>query len=214
MNEYSYQLKLNKKSLYVIQQDSKTLGVLPRAKLRMFLNFNDELDIDETNLLSFQEELIRYGRERLFKFLTYRERSLIEVRQFLKALPLASEYAKELVTFCLEKNFQNDKRFTEMFVMSAKDSRVSKREIRHKLKEKGISDQMIESAIGEFYPKLEERNNLKELADYAYRRYRCDDARKHRTKSMEYLIRKGYDYYDAKGEIDKLFTGSDDDFEF
>jgi regulatory protein len=171
------------------------------------------MEISEKDEDYLQDELLRYGRERLFKFLTYRDRSVKETRQFLRELPLAPEFVDELISFCLEKKFLNDTRFAEMFVMSAKDSRISKREVIFKLKEKGVKTADIEHAIDEFYHETDEKQNLQELADYAFRRYRTEDRHKHKSKCIEYLIRKGYDYYYVKNEIDKLFGVDNDEYE-
>jgi regulatory protein len=213
MNNYSFELKSGKKSIFIIRKNGSISGILPRAKLVLFLNFNGEMEISEKDEDYLQDELLRYGRERLFKFLTYRDRSVKETRQFLRELPLAPEFVDELISFCLEKKFLNDTRFAEMFVMSAKDSRISKREVIFKLKEKGVKTADIEHAIDEFYHETDEKQNLQELADYAFRRYRTEDRHKHKSKCIEYLIRKGYDYYYVKNEIDKLFGVDNDEYE-
>ncbi|MBN2828970.1 MAG: RecX family transcriptional regulator [Candidatus Cloacimonetes bacterium] len=214
MMNYSFYLKPGKKSIFVIQRDGVSLGTLPRSKLILFLNTEDKLDISDNNEAYLREELLRYGRERLFKFLAYRDRSVKETKQFLKELPLSKEFVDELMGFCLDKGFLNDKRYAEMFVMSARDNRMSKREVRFKLREKGIGNSYVESAISEFYPETDEKQNLRELVDYAFRRYKCEDTRKHKSKCIEYLIRKGYEYYNVKAEIDKVFGSDDNDFEF
>ncbi len=211
--QYTFELKHGKKSIYIIFGDGKAIGTLSGKILRRFIDNDGVLAISEYNIDDFETEVLRYGRERLFRFLSYRDRSLKEARTFLKELPLSYEFSKQLIDFCLEKKFLNDKRFAEMFVISGRDSQLSRKELRYKLKEKGISPEYIDYALSEYYDASAESENLKEKADYAFRRYRTEDKRKHKQKCLEFLIRKGFSYHSAKQEIDKRFD-FDEEYEF
>ncbi len=211
---YTFDLKQGKKSIYIISDGYSEIGLLSGKILSRFIDDTGALTITELNQSDFEDEILRYARERLFKFLTYRDRSVMEAKTFLKKLPLSKDYSKQLIDFCLEKKFLNDKRFAEIYVISGKDNGFSKKELMYKLKEKGVSPEFINYAFDEYFDDNAEYENLKEKADYAFRRYKCDDKIKHKQKCLEYLIRKGFSYHSAKKEIDKKFDyGEEYDFD-
>ena len=82
------------------------------------------------------------------RFLSYRPRSEKEVREKLKSKKAPSEIIKEIVTKLKEKKFINDEEFAKLWIESRlKFKPRSVHLIKLELKQKGISDEIIESGI-------------------------------------------------------------------
>ena len=82
------------------------------------------------------------------RFLSYRPRSEKEVREKLKSKKAPSEIIKEIVTKLKEKKFINDEEFAKLWIESRLRFKPrSVHLIKLELKQKGISDEIIESGI-------------------------------------------------------------------
>ncbi|OQY39458.1 MAG: hypothetical protein B6226_01815 [Candidatus Cloacimonetes bacterium 4572_65] len=193
MMKIQLQNKFGTKYLYIVTIDNINWGVLP---LKLLKSFQYLEDIDELQFEKLKMFIIDYSRERVFKFITIRERSEYETRQYLKKLMVHSTLVEELLEFFISKKFISDSRYAEMYVISLIDLGKSKIEISHKLKARGIPETLIEKEINKQYDREVISNILNENIDRAIRLNSHRPKQEQYDKCASYLMRKGFKYYD------------------
>ena len=152
---------------------------------------------------------------RAITFLSYRPRSEKEVRDKLigKTSRKRKEYVdEEVVEQVIEKlkrqKFINDTDFAKMWIeqrirFKPRSVRVIKRE----LKQKGISNELIEAQISNFqFPISNELEMAKQLVQKRIKRYRNLSRQEIYQKLGRFLASKGFDWDTIKTAIDSLIT--------
>ena len=120
-----------------------------------------------------------------------------EIRAFLGKkgyLPAVADYVVEKLR---SYNFLNDGQYAESYVECVSKRKGSKL-IRMELKQKGISDEAIDSAIEGLPPEREEETAMAILEKYM-RGKTCDKTTL--QKAYRYLMGKGYDYEVIKSAL-------------
>ena len=120
-----------------------------------------------------------------------------QVRAFLEGkgyLPAVVEYVVEKLR---SYNFLNDGQYAESYVECVSKRKGSKL-IRMELKEKGVSDEAIDRAIGGLSPEQEQQSATAILEKYMRGKI-CDKATL--QKAYRYLMGKGYDYEVIKSAL-------------
>lgn len=120
-----------------------------------------------------------------------------QVRAFLEGkgyLPAVVEYVVEKLR---SYNFLNDGQYAESYVECVSKRKGSKL-IRMELKQKGVSDEAIDRAIGGLSPEQEQQSATAILEKYMRGKI-CDKATL--QKAYRYLMGKGYDYEVIKSAL-------------
>lgn len=200
------QEKFNSKSLLEIFIDERVWGVLPKKLLKPF---RDLTEIDNESFKEIRELLYYYSRDRLFTYLAKQEHSEYESRKYLQKLKLHKSIISEVIDFCLDKNFISDARLAELYVRSMIDLGKSKTEIRFKLKNKGVSPDLIDHELNKQYSNQAKQNIILENLTKAIRIYTNRGNKDIYNKCCSYMMRKGF-FYAEFSEILKEKLNYDD----
>ncbi|MBS4192486.1 recombination regulator RecX [Bacillus sp. FJAT-49705] len=167
------------------------------------------MEVDEFSLseIAYQDD-IRKAYNTAIQYLSRRMRSEKEVRQYLKDKEVDEIIIQEVVHKLYEYHFLDDKEYAIAFVrtfMNTTDKGSGL--IRGELKEKGISEQLIDAALREF-PYEKEFEVAKKLRDKFVQKNTNDSSRIMKQKLEQMLMRKGYSHeliqaVVAESEIDK-----------
>jgi len=142
-------------------------------------------------------------------FLKFRPRSEKEVRDYLykkiKTKHWSQDDAEKIIEELKEEELINDQKFVDWFVrnrttLKPKGQRLLVRE----LKQKGISDELIEKYFSE--NTVDEEGLALKILEKRWSRYRNLDSRKRFEKVISFLLRRGFSYDLAKKTIADLIN--------
>ena len=139
-----------------------------------------------------EEERFDKYKTRVFKYVLYKPRTEKEVYYKFKNFEDSDIYLKKVIELLKELKYIDDKRYAEMYIEdSINIKRLSRFEIRNKLREKGINNQDIYDAIEKYSDELrsKEIDNVIQILKKKEYVYLEEDKKR---KVENYLYRKGY----------------------
>lgn len=160
--------------------------------------------IDEEKLkkIAYEENLINC-KETALKII---ERSYKTKKEMIKRLlekGYALEEINETLKFLEEYNFINDESYAKAFI-NDRTKTQGKQKIKYALKNKGVSDEIIEEELSKLDMEKEKENaNILALKKYSILIKRESDKYKLKEKIIRFLISRGYDYEVAKDAVNE-----------
>lgn len=137
--------------------------------------------------------LIDKGYDRALNLIMRRPRSEWELADYLKRKDYTKEISNTIIEKLREKGYVDDADFARRWVESRRLLKAtSKRRLQQELRQKRVSDEIIELVIAE--DETDEQQVLLELIDKKRTQTRYQDD----AKLIQYLIRQGYNYSDIK----------------
>ena len=139
-----------------------------------------------------EEERFDKYKTRIFKFVLYKPRTEKEVYYKFKNFENSELYLEKVIDILKELKYIDDKRYAEMYIEDSLNiKKLSRFELKNKLREKGVNTQDIYDAFQKFEDELRSKEienviNILKKKDYIYSE---DDKKK---KIENYLYRKGY----------------------
>ena len=161
--------------------------------------------IDEEKLkkIAYEENLINC-KETALKII---ERSYKTKKEMIKRLlekGYALEEVNETLKFLEEYNFINDESYTKAFI-NDRTKTQGKQKIKYALKNKGVSDEIIEEELSKLDMEKEKENaNILALKKYSILIKRESDKYKLKEKIIRFLISRGYNYEVAKDAVNEI----------
>src|SRR6056297_1611318 len=144
--------------------------------------------MDQVNKKEFSK-----ARNKAFKLLSYRERTIKEIEDRLSKKDFEADVIKAVVDFLLEKDYLNEERFAEMWIRSRKKHHPRGRKLIYKeLKNKGVNQRTINNALNQYLSNQEELEMAQYLMDKWLRRRTEEDSSSYKLKN--YLANKGFNY--------------------
>ncbi len=135
------------------------------------------------------------------RFLSYRARSVKEMRDRLIKKKAPDDVIEKLLTLLLEQNVLNDKDFAQSWIESRLRSRPkSMSVIKQELIQKGISREILEEVLVE--TKELDRESIKKVIEKAKKKYSNLDGREQKEKIAGYLGRRGYSWDVVSKELE------------
>ncbi len=200
-----FRIRNKSKNIYIIYSEDKIWGILPVKILPFFsLELDKEVELSNDEIEELKKYITDFARDKLLNYLSFRERSKWECRSYLEHLPLFWEFSKKLVQEAVSNNFINDERFAEIYIEHLIGKGKNSTEIRTKLSEKHISEQIINKVISQKYSAEEKNKILSENVQKALLRLSKFPQKKKYEKCLNYLTRRGFSYSDVKEKIDEL----------
>ncbi|MEI3337732.1 MAG: recombination regulator RecX [Clostridium sp.] len=161
--------------------------------------------IDEEKLkkIAYEENLINC-KETALKIIerSYKTKKEMEKRLLEKGYNL--EEINETLKFLERYNFINDESYTKAFIKN-KTKTQGKQKIKYALKNKGVSEEIIEEELSNLDMKKEKENaNILALKKYNILIKRENDKYKIKEKIIRFLISRGYNYEVAKDAVKEM----------
>lgn len=132
-------------------------------------------------------------RNKMESFCVYQERCHNEVENKLTEYRLIPQAKEKILLHLMENDFLNEERFAKTFARGKfRIKKWGKQRIIRELKQKGISEYNIRSALKE----IEEENYIKTFNQLARKRFLAvkePNVYKKRKKVADYLLYKGYE---------------------
>ena len=161
--------------------------------------------IDEEKLkkIAYEENLINC-KETALKIIerSYKTKKEMEKRLLEKVYNL--EEINETLKFLERYNFINDESYTKAFIKD-KTKTQGKQKIKYALKNKGVSEEIIEEELSNLDMEREKENaNILALKKYNVLIKRENDKYKIKEKIIRFLISRGYNYEVAKDAVKEM----------
>lgn len=137
---------------------------------------------------------------RALHFIGYRARSEAEVRARLKREDWPDEVIERVLGRLREQKFVNDGHFAEMWVENRSLTRPrGARALQQELRQKGVERETIEAALPDDEAELQNAAfALQKLLRSKERSWQDLDDKERREKSIQFLMRRGFNYSVAK----------------
>jgi regulatory protein len=177
-----YNIFLDEKYAFSVDED-----VLIKHQLKKGIEL-DEFSLSE---IAYQDD-IRKSYNLAIQYLSRRMRSEAEVRKHLKDKEVDGSIIQEVIHKLYEYSFLNDEEFAIAFVRTGMNTTDKGTDMLHReLKEKGISETIIERALQE-YPFEKELHTAIKLCEKFVQKNTRDSSRIMKQKLEQMLFRKGF----------------------
>ena len=131
--------------------------------------------------------------QKLKHYCSYQERSHSEVQQKLWDLGVRKAEHDEIIASLIEDDYLNEERFARQFAGGKfRMNEWGRKKIYYGLKEKGISDYLIKTAMKEINEEAY-RKILGGLAEKKYALLKGEQYLVRKKKTIDYLLQKGYE---------------------
>ena len=131
--------------------------------------------------------------QKLKHYCSYQERSHSEVQQKLWDLGVRKAEHDEIIASLIEDDYLNEERFARQFAGGKfRMKEWGRKKIYYGLKEKGISDYLIKTAMKEINEEAY-RKILGGLAEKKYALLKGEQYLVRKKKTIDYLLQKGYE---------------------
>ncbi|MFE8698720.1 recombination regulator RecX [Cytobacillus sp. FJAT-53684] len=189
-----YNIFLDEKYAFSVDED-----VLIKHQLKKGMEI-DDFFLSE---ISYQDD-IRKSYNLAIQYLSRRMRSEGEMRKHLKEKEVDESIIQEVIHKLYEYSFLNDEEFAVAFVRTAMNTTdKGTGTIRRELKEKGIMDALIDSALTE-YPFEKERDRAIKLCEKFVQKNTRDSSIVMKQKLEQLLIRKGFPFSTIQAAIAEI----------
>lgn len=156
------------------------------------------LDMDKK---SFTFEEIK---QKLVNYCVYQDRCHKEVEEKMKEFLLIPEAKDDIFLYLLKENFLNEERFTRSYIRGKfYIKHWGRNKIKINLRQKGVSDRLISNCMDEIDDNDYEKEIDKIYYDYYNRQKGLKDFQK-KSKTIRYLLSRGYEYDDILKAIDNM----------
>jgi len=143
----------------------------------------------EKKSLTFSEIKLK-----LVNYCVYQDRCHAEVEQKMKEFLLIEEAKEEIMLYLLKENYLNEERFTRSYIRGKfYIKHWGKNKIKINLKQKQISEKLINACFDEINEADYEKTIKKMYEDYYSKQKGLKEYQK-KSKTIKYLISKGFEY--------------------
>ena len=135
------------------------------------------------------------------RFLSYRPRSIKEVRESLAKKKAPPEVIEKIIALLIQQKFLDDEEFARAWIDSRLRSRPKALSVlKQELSQKGITRDIIDNVIPD--RKVTDSESIKPLIEKAQRKYAGLEPRERKQKIASYLGRRGYSWDTIAPAID------------
>ncbi len=184
----NYFLKPGRKTLWIVEIDGAVLGVLPQESLFAVCKQQGQITDEQRELL--QKAAFSFAKDRLFRYLSYKERSQKQAYRYLLSLPFDMHLAQDLVQQMQEWNFLSQERFAFSFARGLKLKNIAKDLARVRLEYQGIEHSLRERVLREVYS--DDSFVAEQAVQKAVRKYCRLPRKKMKQKCLAWLHRRGF----------------------
>ena len=194
--------KRNQKRLNIYLDGIFAFGLEEEVALRHHLHEGDRLKESTIDEILLVEERTK-AKEKALTFLSYRMRSVEELKKKLKEKEFAERTIDQVIQDFLRVGLLDDRQFASVYVQNRMIQKpMSRRLLRQELISKGIEGVIIEHAIEKEYGTCSENEVALDLIRRKVLRHQSNkmDIKKVRKKISDFLMRRGFDW-DVIGEV-------------
>lgn len=171
------------------------LGVYDDTLLKFQLRKDDDISAEKLSEIREYDEY-NYGKNIAYKFLSYKPRSIKEVKNKLTYKKISKESVEKIIEHLKKYQFLNDETYAKMYLEQKVNSKgMGKSMVHFKMIDKGIDKEMISKVIDENYPEEKQIEAGKKLLEkYLKKKQKTEDKLELKKKCYQYLFSRGFSY--------------------
>lgn len=169
-------------------------GLYDDTILKFGIASGDEINHDKLESIRAFDEYI-YGKKIAMDYLSYRIRTVSEIRKKLRSKKINDETAGKIIEHLKELGLLNDEEFARQLITEKiKNKSLSRRMLEQKLFEKGISKQTGQPLLDQLLNAETETTLAFKIYEKLSPKLKGLDKQDAKKKIYETLTRKGFDY--------------------
>ncbi|MGM0601706.1 MAG: regulatory protein RecX [Bacillota bacterium] len=138
-------------------------------------------------------EEIQKAKNKAFHLLTYRERTVKEMKDRLFKKGFNSDVVEQTINYLLKNDLINENRFAEQWIRSRINNHPrGRRLIYRELLKKGLKRELIDKSLNKYLSAEDETKMAEKLVEKWLRKHK--DEEKNSLKLKNYLSNKGFTY--------------------
>ena len=152
------------------------------------------------------EDQLENYRNLAYRYLTIRNRSEKEIRDYLASKKASQEVIDRIVTSLIEKKFLNDEEFARLWIRQrARLKPKGKALLKIELRQKGISDEIITTVLSEIQEDIpDELEQAKRLISRKMQQLAGKPRQETYAKVGAFLARRGFSWEVSKKAIESF----------
>ncbi len=132
--------------------------------------------------------------QKMVNYCVYQDRCHAEVEQKMREFLLIPEAKDEIFLYLMKENYLNEERFTRSYIRGKfYIKHWGRNKIKMNLKQKGINEKLISTAMDEIDDSDYEKTIMKLFDNYFSAQKGLQDYQK-KSKTIRHLLSKGYEY--------------------
>ncbi len=133
-------------------------------------------------------------KQKLVNYCVYQDRCHAEVEQKMREFLLIDEAKEEIILYLLKENYLNEERFTRSYIRGKfYIKHWGKNKIRMNLKQKQISERLINSCFDEIHED-DYRNTMTRIYEDYFSKQKGLQEYQKKSKTIKYLMSRGFEY--------------------
>lgn len=201
----------NRYNIFFGDNDSDAYAFSVDEAILIEFHLRKGLELDEKTIEAvIQRENIYKSYTQAIHYLSYRMRSRKEVYDYLAKKEVPHQYIEEILQRLTKEKLLDDREFAEMFMRTRiNTSTKGPKIIANELKEKGISNPIIEAVLELFTYEIQ-YEKVHKLMDKKMKQTRKDSFRKKLQQLQMNLMQKGYAQGVIKAVTNDFFVKKDE----
>jgi len=174
--------------------DVFAFGVYDDTLLKYQMRKGDKLTEEKINEIKDFDEY-NYGKTVAYKFLSYKPRSIREVKNKLTYKKISLSTVNKIIEHLKKYEFINDETYAKMYLeQKIKSKGMGKTMVQYKMIDKGIDKEMISRVLSENYPEEKQIEAGKKLLEKYVKKQKVKDVFELKKKCYQYLFSRGFSY--------------------
>ena len=151
------------------------------------------------------DDQLQKARDAAYRYLSYRARSVAEVRDKLTEKDFAAEVVAEVVADLQRQKLLDDREFARRWVEARLPRAYGARRLAQDLRHKGVAAGVVDEVLAEYAPVLDSGDRAVELLNKQAWRYRGLAADKAKRRMLGFLARRGCDQEMARAAVEQVW---------
>jgi len=186
--------KKNSKRVSLFVDGKFMCGIYEDTLIKYGLNRGDDISKETLNQLQNFDEYL-YAKKVSYDLLSYRLRSIREIKDKLKAKKVSSHSIEKTINHLTELGLLNDEEFARQLIQSNISYKPKgKSLIKQKLYQKGISKQVAGKMLNDIFSNINEKNLIIPIFEKYLKKLKTGDINIKKRKIFSYLAGKGFDF--------------------
>jgi regulatory protein len=179
-------------------------GISVEAVLRYDLKVGNHLSLEVRDRIVEEESLEKHLNQ-AYRLLSYRPRTLREVRTYLSKKGASDLLIEKVLAHLAEQELVDDQQFARWWI----EQRLQFRPkgvivLKSELLEKGIDRQVVDEVLVDYEVEIDNPEVIENLAQKAVKHYHGLNKREKRHRLNQYLARRGFPFGLIRAAVDKV----------
>lgn len=169
-------------------------------------NLKPGVVVDESlyTKICYEQEILQ-AKNSAIRYLSYRPRTIWEVKSKLYSLKFSTETIEKTIDFLKEYGYLDDEKFAVKYINEKlKLTKSSFKKLEQELLQKGIKKDILEGVLRCFEQSDIEKNNAFQYARRKYSSIKYSSEFERIVKTINYLLQKGFGFELAKEVVEEI----------